>query len=64
MALRMRYVRTRDRHHRDRAAAFEDPAVTTHGAMLVEKGVHLIENLISRTSREMVCAKASSSLCH
>jgi kynurenine formamidase len=24
---------------------FEDPAVTTHGAMLVEKGVHLIENL-------------------
>jgi kynurenine formamidase len=24
---------------------FDDPAVTTHGAMLVEKGVHLIENL-------------------
>jgi len=24
---------------------FADPAVTTHGAMLVEKGVHLIENL-------------------
>jgi kynurenine formamidase len=24
---------------------FEDPAVTTHHAMLVEKGVHLIENL-------------------
>lgn len=24
---------------------FDDPAVTTHGAMLVESGVHLIENL-------------------
>jgi kynurenine formamidase len=24
---------------------FDDPAATTHGAMLVEKGVHLIENL-------------------
>jgi kynurenine formamidase len=24
---------------------FDDPAMTTHGAMLVEKGVHLIENL-------------------
>jgi kynurenine formamidase len=24
---------------------FDDPAVTAHGAMLVEKGVHLIENL-------------------
>lgn len=24
---------------------FDDPTVTTHGAMLVEKGVHLIENL-------------------
>jgi kynurenine formamidase len=32
---------------------FDDPAVTTHAAMLVESGVHLIENLyLEEVARE------------
>jgi kynurenine formamidase len=35
---------------------FDDPAVTTHGAMLVERGVHLIENLyLEDVARDGVC---------
>jgi kynurenine formamidase len=35
---------------------FDDPAVTTHAAMLVESGVHLIENLnLEEVASEGIC---------